>query len=218
MCQTLTVNEICRTIQGEGARAGRPCALLRLTGCNLRCTWCDTTYAYEEGREMSLPQVIQKVARIGRRLVLVTGGEPLAQPATPALLAALCDADHEVLLQTNGSLDVSGADPRAARCVDVKCPGSGQADSVLWSNLEQLRDRDEVNFVLTGREDYEFACGVVRRYDLPSRCEVFLTPAAGRMDPAALAEWMLADGDLPEGVRLGVQLHKLLWPERRRGV
>ena len=215
---TLVVNEIYTTLQGEGTRAGRPCTIVRLTGCNLRCRWCDTTYAYDEGREMPLADVLAEVRRRARHLVLVTGGEPLIQPTTPELLSCLCDAGHEVLLETNGSQDISAVDGRVARCMDVKCPGSGQAGSLLRSNLEALRAGDEVKFVLADRADYEYARGVIAGHRLAERCAVVLTPAAGWLAPARLAEWMLADAELPEGVRLGLQLHKILWPDRRRGV
>lgn len=218
MDAALKVNEIYRTIQGEGARAGRACALVRLTGCNLRCAWCDTQYAYDEGREMSADEVLEAVRALGCKCVLVTGGEPLLQEATPRLLSRLCDAGYEVLLKTNGSLDVSAADPRVIRCVDVKCPGSGQADSFLPSNLERLRPGDEVNFVLADRGDYQFARGVLESCDLSSRCTVFLTPAGGLLDAADLARWVLEDPDLTGHVRVGLQLHKLIWPGARRGV
>jgi 7-carboxy-7-deazaguanine synthase len=218
MSQPLIVNEIYRTLQGEGVRSGRPCAIVRLTGCNLRCTWCDTTYAYDQGREMSVSQVVQQVRRLAVRLVLVTGGEPLLQPATPALLERLCEEGLEVLLETNGSQDISAVDGRVGRCLDVKCPGSGQAASFRWPNLQQLRPGDEVKFILADRGDYEYARGVIRQHRLTGRCPVILTAAAGRLEPAELADWMLADPDLPPDVRLGLQLQKILWPGRRRGV
>ena len=218
MSETLLVNEIYGTIQGEGLRAGRPCALVRLTGCNLRCTWCDTQYAYDEGKEMSLEEIADEVRRLGRKCVLVTGGEPLGQSDTPKLLARLCEGGYEVLLATNGSQDISGLDGRVARCVDVKCPSSGQAGSFLPSNLDCLGPGDEVNFVIADEGDYRFARETMETYDLPPRCTVFLTPAAGLLVPAKLAEWMLADDDLPPNVRLGVQLHKVIWPAADRGV
>jgi len=214
----LVVNEIFKTIEGEGTRAGRLCTLLRLTGCNLRCRWCDTKYAYEEGRRMSLEEALAEVSRIGCKCVMVTGGEPLLQPAAPELLRRLCEAGHEVLVQTNGSQDVSGLDERVVRCVDVKCPGSGQAGSLLRSNLDCLRPQDEVNFVLANEDDYRYAQEMILAYDLASRATVFLTAASGLLEPAALADWMLADAALPAGVRLGLQLHKIVWPKARRGV
>jgi len=218
MSRTLVVSEIYRTLQGEGTRAGRRCSIVRLTGCNLRCAWCDTTYAYQGGREMSADQVLAEVSRLGCRLVLVTGGEPLVQPATPALLGRLCDAGHEVLLETNGSLDITPVDERVGRCVDVKCPGSGQAKSSLRANLADLRAGDEVKFVLADRDDYDYARHVIDGHGLTDRCPVILTPVAGMLTASELAEWMLADAGLPPAVRLGLQLHKIVWPGRDRGV
>jgi len=218
MPATLIVNEAYATLQGEGTRAGRTCTIVRLAGCNLRCAWCDTTYAYDQGREMPVDEVVADAGRLGRKLVLVTGGEPLIQPATPQLLTRLCDAGHEVLLETNGSLDIAGVDGRVGRCVDVKCPGSGQAGSFLWANLNVLAPGDEVKFVLADRADYDYARQVLHDCGLARRCPVVFSPVAGRLEPADLAAWMLADPDLPDGVRLGLQLHKILWPGRDRGV
>ena len=214
----LVVNEIFRSIQGEGARAGRVCAFVRLTGCNLRCRWCDTPYAYDEGGQVPVESLLEKVAALRCRLVMLTGGEPLLQPATPALLARLCDAGYEVLLETNGSLDVSGVDARVVRCVDIKCPGSGEAGSFLWSNLDALRPGDEIKLVLADREDYDYARRVVREHDLTARCTVLMVPAAGLLPPVKLAEWILGEPDALGGVRLGLQLHKIIWPDVRRGV
>jgi len=218
VAETLIVNEIYRSIQGEGRHAGRRCAIVRLTGCNLRCAWCDTTYAYEDGREMPVGDVVAAAVGLGCGLVMVTGGEPLTQPATPALLTALADAGCEVLVQTNGSLPIGALDPRVARCVDVKCPGSGQAGSFLPANAAAVGRGDEVTFVCAGRDDYDFARRAMAEYDLPSRCDVFLTAAAGVLSPADLAAWIVADDGLPGGVRLGLQWHKVLWPDARRGV
>ncbi len=218
MTTTLKINEIYRTIQGEGARAGRPCTLVRFSGCNLRCRWCDTAYAYEEATQMPLGQVLEAVRALGCRCVLVTGGEPLLQEGAPELLSRLCDGGYEVLLNTNGSLDVSAVDPRVVRCVDVKCPGSGWAGSLLRSNLGQLRGGDEVNFVLADRADYRYARQVIQGFDLGSRCAVFLTAAEGRLQPADVAAWLLEDPALAGDIRVGIQLHKLIWPGALRGV
>ncbi len=212
---SLIINEIYRTISGEGASAGRPCTIVRLTGCNLRCLWCDTTYAYNEGRKMTVDEVLAEVQRLDAKLLLVTGGEPLLQTDTPELLGRLCDTGCEALLETNGSLDISGVDTRVVRCVDIKCPGSGQADSLRRDNLDCLRKTDEIKFVLADRSDYDFARELIESRDLTSRCTVFMTPAAGLLRPAELAEWILADG---LQVRLGLQLHKIIWPEAERGV
>ncbi len=212
---SLIINEIYRTISGEATSAGRICTIVRLTGCNLRCTWCDTAYAYTEGREMAVDEVLAEVRRLDAGLVLVTGGEPLAQDATPVLLERLCDDGYEVLLETNGSLDISGVDRRVTRCMDIKCPGSGQGDSLRRANLDCLRARDEIKFILADRIDYDFACELIESSDLSSRCTIFLTPAAGLLTPSELAGWILADG---LDVRLGLQIHKYIWPEAKRGV
>ncbi|MCD4699613.1 MAG: radical SAM protein [Phycisphaerae bacterium] len=212
---SLIINEIYRTLAGEGSCAGMPCTIVRLTGCNLRCTWCDTSYAYNDGRKMSIDEVLGEAERLGNRLVLVTGGEPLFQDATPVLLERLCDADREVLLETNGSLDIGDVDPRVVRCLDIKCPGSGQGNSFRRVNLDCLRKTDEIKFILTGRGDYEFARELIETCDLTSRCTVFMNPAAGLLEPSELAEWILADG---LKTRLGLQLHKIIWPDAKRGV
>ena len=179
MAATLIVNEIYPALQGEGLRAGRPCALVRLTGCNLRCRWCDTRYAYEDGRAMTPEAVLEEVGRIGLPMVFVTGGEPLLQAGTPALLAALCDAGYEALVQTNGSIDVGGLDPRVVRCLDCKCPQSGAGESFCPANFGRLRAGDELKFILAGREDYEVTKGQVL-YDGPDSPFLWRNP---RHDP-----------------------------------
>jgi 7-carboxy-7-deazaguanine synthase len=215
MSSMLIVSEIFRSLQGEASRAGLPCTFVRLSGCNLRCDWCDTKYAWEDGEEMSLDDVLARVRELGCKRVEVTGGEPLVQPNAPALIRRLCEAGCETIVETNGSLDISVVDPRAARIVDFKCPASGSADKMLWGNVAHLAKRDEVKFVLADRADYEFARGKLAEHDLPARCPVIFSPVHGRLDPAELAEWILADG---LDVRLGLQLHKLIWPDRQRGV
>ncbi len=215
MSETLQVSEVFLSIQGEGTRAGRPCTLIRLAGCDLRCRWCDTAYAWEGGEAMTIEEIVDRVRQLGCRLVEVTGGEPLIQPATPALLARLCEDGWEVLLETSGTRDITVAAEPVVRIVDVKCPGSGVSERNLWANLEHLRRGDEVKFVLVDRADYLFARDVIERHDLPGRCSVLMGAVAGRLGPAELAAWILAD-KLP--VRLNVQLHKVLWPERERGV
>jgi len=215
MSDMLQVNEIFLSLQGEGVRAGRPCVLIRLAGCDLRCDWCDTQYAYEQGEPMSIDAICSAVAELGCGLVEVTGGEPLIQPATPALLTALCDAGYEVLLETSGAHDISGIDDRVVRILDVKCPASGEADKMHWVNLDHLRSGDEVKFVLADRDDYGYARDVIDRYGLSNRCTVLMGPVADRLGPAELAAWILADR---LRVRLNLQLHKTLWPARERGV
>ena len=215
MAATLTVSEIFRSIQGEGTRAGLPCVLVRLAGCNLNCAWCDTPEARGGGRGRSIDDVLACVAGLKCPRVEVTGGEPLAQDATPELLRRLCEAGYETLLETNGSLDAAAVDPRVVRIVDVKCPSSGESHTTHWANLEQLTGRDEVKFVLGDRADYEFARDVVAGHGLAGKCPVIFSPVHGVLEPAALAEWILAD-DLD--VRVGLQLHKMIWPDRAEGV
>jgi len=211
----LIVNEITLSIQGEGTRAGAPCVLVRLTGCNLDCSWCDTPHARTEGDEMSVDEILAYVGRLGCGLVELTGGEPLHQDRAAGLLEAFCNAGFETLLETNGSLDISQVDERVVRIVDFKCPGSGESDRILWANVEQLRPADEAKFVIADREDYNFARDAVAEHSLGNQCTVIFSPAAGRLDPADLAQWILQD-NLP--VRLGMQLHKIIWPDKDRGV
>jgi 7-carboxy-7-deazaguanine synthase len=211
----LIVNEITLSIQGEGTRAGIPCVLVRLTGCNLDCSWCDTPHARTEGDEMSVDEILAQAARLGCGLVELTGGEPLYQDQAAGLLEAFCDAGFETLLETNGSLDISQVDERVVRIVDFKCPGSGESDQILWANVEQLRLADEAKFVIADREDYNFARDAIAKHSLGDRCTVIFSPAAGHLDPADLARWILQD-NLP--VRLGVQLHKIIWPDKDHGV
>ena len=170
MNNALVVNEIFRSIQGEGTRSGRPCVLVRLTGCNLACDWCDTLYAWNEGTPMNVAAVLEAVAALGGPLVEVTGGEPLLQPATPDLLTALCDAGYETLLETNGSLDISALDQRVVRIVDFKCPSSGQAAANRWENVQSLRRSDEVKFVIADRADYEMACAAAAARRASQQC------------------------------------------------
>jgi 7-carboxy-7-deazaguanine synthase len=211
----LIVNEIILSIQGEGTRAGVPCVLVRLTGCNLDCSWCDTQHARTEGDEMSIDEILEFVSRLDCPLVELTGGEPLAQPPAAELLTAFCDAGFETLLETNGSLDISQVDRRVVRIVDIKCPDSGQAHRILWSNIQELRGDDELKFVIASRTDYDFAKQTIETHLLSDRCIVILSPAAGGVEAADLAEWIIQD-KLP--VRLGIQLHKIIWPDADRGV
>lgn len=216
MADTLQVSEIYRSIQGEGTRVGQPCVLVRLAGCNLCCRWCDTRYAATEpGREMTVEQVLAEILRHPNRMVMLTGGEPLLQPTALGLLEQLCDYGKEVLLMTNGACDISRVDARVIRCVDIKCPLSGESESTLLSNLECLCSLDEAKFVIAGRTDYDYAAGVCARYNLPSRCTVIFSPAYGLLAAGELANWILQDG---LEVRVGLQLHKVIWPGATRGV
>ncbi len=211
----LTVNEVFFSIQGEGTRAGRPCVFVRLTGCPLRCVWCDTAYAFHEGRRRSCDELLAEVERWPCRLLCLTGGEPLAQPEAFAFVARLLESGWEVVVETSGHLSLERLDPRAVAIMDVKTPGSGESGRMDWSNLPRLRAKDEAKFVLDGRADYEWSRDLVRERRLAERCTVLFSPVHGRLDPGTLARWILEDG-LP--VRLQVQLHKVLWPGVTRGV
>jgi 7-carboxy-7-deazaguanine synthase len=211
----LTVNEVFFSIQGEGTRAGRPCVFLRLTGCPLRCVWCDTAYAFHEGARRSEDDLVAELERWPSRLLCLTGGEPLVQPAAFPLVTRLVDRGWEVVVETSGHASTAKLDPRAVVILDVKTPGSGESARMDWSNVDRLRAVDEAKFVIDGRGDYEWSRGVVRERELASRCTVLFSAVHGTLDPGRLAGWILEDA-LP--VRLQVQLHKVLWPEAKRGV
>jgi 7-carboxy-7-deazaguanine synthase len=204
----LRVSEIFHSLQGETSRVGLPTVFVRLTGCPLRCTWCDTEYAFSGGDSLELADVMQRVSSFGCRTVCVTGGEPLAQKGAADLLAALCDAGYSVSLETSGALDIGGVDARVSRIVDLKAPGSGEEAKNRWENLDLLTSHDEVKFVLASREDYDWAVAACRQRRLFERCPVLFAPVHGRLDPALLARWLLEDR-LP--ARFQLQLHKLLW-------
>ena len=213
----MRITEIFLSIQGESSYAGRPCVFVRTTGCNLRCVWCDTEYSFHGGRTMSVDEIVAEVRRVGGacRLVELTGGEPLLQKEIGTLATRLLDGGYEVLCETGGSLPVDRLPAEVVKIVDVKCPGSGEAEANDWSNLARLDPgRDELKFVIADRADYEWAAGVVRTRDL-GRFTVHFSPVFGRQDPTTLAEWILADG-LP--VRLNLQIHKFLWDPAARGV
>jgi len=208
----LRVNEIFYSLQGESRSSGFPTVFVRLTGCPLRCGYCDTDYAFHEGQWMGIDQIVIEVARHGARYVTLTGGEPLAQRPARALLARLCDAGHEVSIETSGAVEIADLDRRARIVMDIKTPASGEADRNLSGNLLHLKPTDEVKFVISDHADYEWSRAFVRRERLDERCEVLFSPVWGRLEPRQLGEWILADR-LP--VRLQVQLHKLLWGEER---
>lgn len=211
----MRVTEIFHSIQGESSYAGQRCVFVRLTGCPLRCTWCDTAYAFHEGQDDSVDDVLAKVHSYGCRLVEVTGGEPLAQPESLPLMARLCDAGYTVLLETSGAIDIAPVDPRVHVILDVKCPGSDMTDRMHWPNLSRLAAKDEAKFVLADRADYDWACETLARYDLADRCTVLFSPVFGSLDLRELAEWILADR-LP--VRFQLQMHKYIWAPDMRGV
>ncbi|MDX9737176.1 MAG: 7-carboxy-7-deazaguanine synthase QueE [Azonexus sp.] len=205
---SLRLTEIFHSLQGEAARTGLPTVFIRLTGCPLRCTWCDTTYSFTGGSAWEIADILAEVARHPTRHVCVTGGEPLAQKECPALLQALCDAGYDVCLETSGALDISTIDPRVARIMDLKAPASGECERNLWSNLRHLKAGDEIKIIIADRADYDWACQQLTQHRLADLCPVLLSPAQGSQDARQLAEWILQDG-LP--VRLQLQLHKLLW-------
>lgn len=211
----LVVNEIFFSIQGEGTRAGLPCVFVRLTGCPLRCHWCDTAYAFHEGSRRSEDDVIAEISAYPCRTIELTGGEPLAQPAAFPFVARLLDEGWQVLIETSGHVSVHGLDRRAVVIMDIKCPGSGEVERTEWRNLEALKPSDEVKFVIGDRRDYEWARERLVDARLALRCSVLLAPVHGVLDPGTLAQWILEDA-LP--VRLQVQLHKYLWPGVERGV
>ncbi len=212
----LTVNEIFHSIQGESTFAGEPCVFVRLTACDLRCSWCDTPYAFHEGRKMAIDEVLTEVERFGCTLVEVTGGEPLLQPDVYPLMSRLLEAGKSVLLETGGHRSIEHVPPGVVRIMDVKCPGSGEADKMEWGNLRLLTTTDQVKFVIQDRTDYVFARDLVRRESLPMRvAAVLFSPVHGVLESRQLAEWILAD-HLP--VRLQLQVHKYIWPPDTRGV
>jgi 7-carboxy-7-deazaguanine synthase len=227
MAATLRVNETFHSIQGEGLRAGEPCFFIRLSGCPLRCAWCDTAYAFREGSPRSIASLVQEAQRTACPLIQVTGGEPLAQKGCLTLVHALCDAGFTVTIETSGALDISPLDARCVRIMDLKCPASGECARNLWSNLDHLTRRDEVKFVIADRGDYEWAKACLLQHRLHERVAAVLMSAAWAqpagneiagsegLSHRTLAEWVLADR-LP--VRLQVQLHKVIWDPQARGV
>jgi 7-carboxy-7-deazaguanine synthase len=214
--KTLTVNELYLSIQGESTWVGRPCVFVRLTFCDLRCTYCDTEYAFYEGKKRILGDILEAVATYDCRLVEITGGEPLLQKNVLPLMAMLCDAGYTVLLETSGAHDISKVDARVHRIMDLKTPGSGEVDRNCWSNIDYLTQRDEVKFVMGSREDYEWAREKVQCYDLALRCyAVLFSPIFGRIDPRQIVEWILED---KLNVRFQLQMHKFIWSPMQRGV
>jgi 7-carboxy-7-deazaguanine synthase len=212
----LTINEIYCSIQGESTYAGRPCVFVRLTACDLRCSWCDTTYAFTEGGKRPVAEVVDEVLRLDCPLVEITGGEPLLQKNVIPLMEQLLAAGKTVMLETGGHISIEPVPSAVVKIVDVKCPGSGEAAKMHWRNLELLAPHDEVKFVIKHREDYEYARDVVRRYELEKRAAALLfSPVHGVMDPQQLSAWIIED-KLP--VRLQLQLHKYIWEPTTRGV
>lgn len=208
----LRITEIFHSIQGESTRVGLPSIFVRLTGCPLRCDWCDTDYAFSGGTTMTVGTVLEKVAALGCPTVCVTGGEPLAQKGCLELLKALCDAGYSVSLETSGALDITPVDDRVSRVMDLKAPGSGEEASNRWDNLARLNPRDELKLVLSSREDYDWAVRQLREHRLAERCPILFSPVQGQLAPEQLAQWILEDR-LP--VRFQLQLHKILWQDSK---
>ena len=204
----LRITEIFHSLQGESLSVGCPTVFVRLTGCPLRCGYCDTSYAFKGGEWMEPDEILAQVATFGTPYVTVTGGEPLAQKACIGLLQALCDADYMVSLETSGALDISKVDPRVSRVVDLKTPGSGEVERNLYTNIDHLQKHDQLKFVICNRLDYEWALDKINEHKLNERCEILFTPGYGQQDATELADWVLHD-KLP--VRMQIQLHKYLW-------
>lgn len=210
--ERLKITEIFLSLQGEARQAGWPTVFVRLTGCPLRCQYCDTAYAFQGGEWWSIDDVLAEVARQGVRHVCVTGGEPLSQKRCTALLQRLCDAGYEVSLETSGAIDIGDVDPRVSRVVDIKTPGSLEVHRNLWSNLPLLTPHDQVKFVICSREDYDWAKAIIEEHRLTDACEVLFSPSYAQVSARELADWIVADR-LP--VRFQMQLHKILWNDER---
>lgn len=218
MTSRLKVNEIYRSIQGESSWAGLPCAFVRLTGCHLRCSYCDTEYAFHEGGWMTIDEIVEQVARFGVTLVEITGGEPLLQPACGTLAQRLLDSGFTVLCETSGALSIDRLPSGVIRIMDLKCPSSGEVEANDWTNIDRLTERDEVKFVIGDRADYDWAATIIQQHELVRRVRaggILMSPVFDRLQPARLVEWVLDDG-LP--VRVQVQLHKVIWEPDRIGV
>jgi 7-carboxy-7-deazaguanine synthase len=211
----MRITEIFFSIQGESSYAGLACVFVRLTGCPLRCHWCDTAYAFYGGTEQSLEDILSEVEQYDCRLVEITGGEPLAQAEVHRLITALADRGYTVLIETSGAMDIAPVDRRAIVIMDLKCPGSGMEDRNRWSNIALLKAQDEQKFVLRDRADYDWAVTIIARYNLNDRQRILFSPVFGELEPQLLAEWILADR-LP--VRFQLQLHKVIWDPAARGV
>jgi 7-carboxy-7-deazaguanine synthase len=211
----LKVNEIYFSIQGESSLAGLPCVFVRLTGCNLRCVWCDTEYAFYEGEWKSLDQIVAEVSQFGCKLVELTGGEPLLQKESFALVDKLVEARFKVLIETSGSISLEKLNPEAIKIMDIKCPGSKMEHKNRWENIDYLTPKDEVKFVLADRADYDWAAGVMRKYQLDEKATVLFSTAFGQLEPVQVVEWILQD-KLP--VRFQLQMHKFIWHPETKGV
>lgn len=213
---SLIINEIFYSIQGESIYSGRPCTFVRLTGCNLRCSYCDTQYAYEEGIKMKITQIMRQVAYYKCPLVEITGGEPLLQNETPLLISKLLENGYDVMMETNGSFDISRVDERCIKIVDIKCPSSNESEKNDLENLKRLHSKDQIKFVIGNHEDYKYAKSIISSHcpDFPGD-RILFSPVYGKLSPANLADWILKDH---LNVRLHFQLHKMIWPDKNKGV
>ena len=215
MTESLVINEIFFSIQGESSYAGSPCAFVRLTYCNLRCNYCDTEYAFHEGKRVATQEILRKINDYPTDLVEITGGEPLLQKAVLTLIRQLIDDGKTVLIETGGSVDIQKVDPRAILIYDIKTPNSGMNDRNYWDNIPNLKSKDEVKFVVANREDYEWAKEKIHQFSLDKKHTVLFSPVWGQLKPSHLADWILQDG---LQVRMQLQLHKILWGDQARGV
>ena len=212
---SLIINEIFLSIQGESTRVGLPCVFVRLTSCDLRCTWCDTAYAFDEGTKMSIDSIVKKVDEYGCKLVEITGGEPLLQPNVHSLMKQLCDVGYDVMIETGGHRDISAIDTRVKRIMDIKCPGSLMEKRNRWENIETLTTQDEVKFVIADEIDYTWAKEIIQKYNLTARCTILISPVFGKIENRILAEWILRDH---LQVQFQLQIHKYIWDPTTRGV
>ncbi|HHZ83272.1 MAG TPA: radical SAM protein [Nitrospirales bacterium] len=211
----MQITEIYHSIQGESTYVGLPCVFIRLTGCSLRCSWCDTTYAFHGGTEMPIDYICEQVRSYGTTLVEITGGEPLDQPEVIPLVARLCDEGYEVLIETSGAIDITPLDTRSHVIMDVKCPASGMIKYMYWENLSVIKLKDEVKFVITDRRDYDWAVSAIEEHQLDGRCPILFSPVFGVLEPHILSDWVLQDR---LKVRVQLQLHKYIWDPQTQGV
>ncbi len=211
----MQITEIYKSIQGESSFAGLPCIFVRTTGCNLRCVWCDTEYAFYGGQKIPVEEVVEKVTALDCKLVEITGGEPLLHKDVPQLAKRLLDLEHTVLIETSGERDISVLDARVIKIMDIKCPGSGECEKNRWQNLEFLTPKDEVKFVIKDRDDYDWAVGIIKKYCLEQRVKILFSPVWGELDLQDLARWILED---KLNVRYQIQLHKVIWTPETKGV
>jgi len=211
----LKVNEIYHSIQGESTNAGLPCVFIRLTGCNLRCTYCDTEYAFYDGKDYSIKQIVDEVKKINCKLVEITGGEPLVQDESITLMKKLCDENFDVMLETAGNMPIKDVDERVKIIMDFKCPSSGMTDKNLYENVDHLKKDDEVKFVLSNRKDYDWMKEIISKYDLQNKCTLLASVVFGTLEPLALVNWILED---KLDVRFQLQTHKYIWHPETKGV